>query len=275
MATFDGKFIRGVAGNLTFRKQGNKQIVQVKTGKINMTAESFDAAYIFGRASTLASYIRMSTSRIIRYYDRGMIPRFTGQCNQILQLASTDKDGVFDFSQDYFSRLNGFEFHLQSPVKNHLFVQPMVNLTEEKITIDIPEIQIPKELKFPTNARYCTVVFNVSFFDFEHNQYKNLELQSFEVEQEYKTLKFPAQQLEFESVPGALAIITVGLYYSEKTFVGKVILNNNEFCPVAILKAEFCPGEMLKQEHWREMEFNDKKKRKKLKKTKKITDGIV
>lgn len=275
MAKFDGKFIRGAVGNTTFRKQGNKQIIQGKSKKeqINMTPATLNASYIFGRASTLALYIRIATHQIVRsYYDTGMISRFTGQCNQALQLAATDKDGVFDFSQNYFSRLNGFEFNLASPVKKHLFTQPVVNLTEQNITIDIPEIQIPKELKFPTDIWHCTLAFNVSLFDLTNNQYKTQEVQSIEIEHKGQPATIPAQQFTFNAVPGALAIITVGLFYSENTFAGKAIINNKEFSPVAVLKAEFCPGEMLKQELWADMQFNDKKKRKKPKKEKKPVD---
>ena len=113
MATFDGKFIRGAAGDLIFKKNGKKQVIQGKSKKdqIDMTQATFDAAFIFGRSSTLASYIRAGAEPIIRFNDGGMISRFTGECNQILQQAIKGKDNEFDFNQDYFSRLNGFEFN--------------------------------------------------------------------------------------------------------------------------------------------------------------------
>lgn len=91
MATFDGKFIRGAVGDVIFKKQGKKQTLQGKSKKteIDMTQATFDAAFVFGRASTLAAYIRVGVDRIVRFYDGGMISRFTGECNQILQKAST------------------------------------------------------------------------------------------------------------------------------------------------------------------------------------------
>lgn len=278
MATFDGKFIRGAAGGLTFKKQGNKQIVQGKSKKlqIDMTDATFDAAYVFGKASTLASYIRNDVHPIIGInYDGGMISRFTGQCNQILQQAATDKKGNFDFSQDYFSRLNGFEFNLDSPVKNLLFSQPLVSLTAHKITIDFPEIQIPKDLKFPPNATYCTVAFNVGLFDLVNNTYKSQEVQSFEIEIKPKSFTAPAQQLEFEASPGTVAIISLALFYAEKTFAGKAIINNKKLNPAAILKAALCPGELVEQKLWSKMQFNEKKARKKAKKKPKKTNEKI
>lgn len=271
MARMDGKFIRGIAGDLTFRKVKDQQIVQGKTKKkqIDMTAATCNAAFIFGRASTLASYIRVEIDPIIGFYDGGMISRFTGECNQILQQAATAEENVYDYSQTHFNRLNGFEFNIESPVKNYLFAQPIVTLTEQTVTIDLPEIKIPKELKFPENAQYCTVAFSVSLFDLNTNQYFSNEIKSFEIEWKPKAFSFPAQQLVFEGSPGCLCIIALALYYSERTFAGKAVLNNKKLSPSAILKADFCPGETVPKNGWQEMTFNDKKKRKKVKKEKK------
>ena len=271
MATFDGKFIRGAAGDVIFRKQGKKQVVQGKSKKaqIDMTQATFDAAFIFGRASTLAWYMRAGMDNIVRFYDGGMISRFTGECNQILQKAATGKDNKFDFSQDYFSRLNGFEFNMESPVKNHLFAQPVVSLAEQRVTIDLPEMQISKDLKFPANASYCIVAFNVMLLDLDNDKCENQEIQSFEIDLTDKQLTVPAQQLNFEGAPGALCVIALGLYYFEKTFAGKAMINNKSLSPSALLKAAFCPGQTVSQENWTKMVFNEKKKRKKLVKKKK------
>ena len=273
MATFDGKFIRGAAGDLIFKKNGKKQVVQGKSkkAKIDMTQATFDAAFVFGRASTLASYIRGNAEKIVRFYDGGMISRFTGECNQILQKATISKDNLHDFSQDYFSRLNGFEFNDVSPVKSYLFAQPVVSFTEQTVSIDLPEIQIPKDIKFMPSATYCVVAFNVTLFDLKNDQYKNQEIQTFEIELKEPQFTFPAQQLNFEGAPGALCVIALGLYYFEKTFAGKAMINNKDLSPSAILKAAFCPGEIEISNKWSKMVFNEKKKRK-IKKAKKQSD---
>nr|WP_121269920.1 hypothetical protein [Pedobacter schmidteae] len=267
MARMDGKFIRGVAGDLIFRKIKDKQVIQGKTKKkqINMTAATYNAAYVFGRASTLASHIRIEIDPIIGFYDGGMIPRFTGECNLIVQQAVTAEQNVYDYTQAHFNRLNGFEFNIESPVKNYLFAQPIVTLTEQTVTIDLPEIKIPKELKFPEKAKYCTVAFSVSLFDLGADQCFSNEIKSFEIEWKPKAFNVPAQQLVFEGSPGCLCIIALGLFYSERTFAGKAVLNNKELNPSAILKADFCPGQTVPKNGWREITYNDKKKRKKVK----------
>lgn len=260
MARLDGKFIRGIVGPVTYKTHGDKQIVQAKSKKaqIDMTVATYDAAFIFGRASTLAAYIRVATDPIIDFYDGKMIFRLTGECNQILQQASVDKDKVFDFSQDYFNRLNGFEFNQESPVKTYLFAQPQVTLTEQNVTIDLPEMQIPGDLKFPANARYCTVAFSVALFDLNNEQYKSHEIQSFEIELQPKSFTLPPQQLIFEAAPGCLCVISLALYYFEKSFAGKKMVNSKSFSPSAILKAAFCPGDPVKKTDWAQMTFNEK-----------------
>ena len=135
----------------------------------------------------------------------------------------------------------------------------------------MPEIQIPKDLKFPTNAKYCTVAFSVTLFDLHNDKYKIQEIQSFEIELKDQAFTIPVQQLNFEGAPGALCVIALGLYYFEKTFAGKAMINNKELSPTAVLKAAFCPGETAVQDTWSEMVFNEKKKRKKLNKKKKKT----
>lgn len=270
MARFDGKFIHGVAGNIIFKQDGDQQIIvgKSKKDKIDMTQATYDASFVFGWASTLAAYIRVNASPVIPFNDGGMISRFTGECNQVIQKALPSKNHVFDFSQEYFSRLNGFEFHKNSPVKNHLFAQPIVTLTEENVTIDLPEMGAPKDLKFPLNASYCVMAFSVTLYDLNNTRFKSQEVQTIEIEYANKPMTIPAQQLNFEGAPGALCIVAVGLYYLEKTFAGKAVINNKEMSPAAVLRAEFCPGEAQVINGWQQMSFNSKKKRK-IKKSKK------
>ncbi|MBE9602755.1 hypothetical protein [Pedobacter sp. MC2016-24] len=271
MATFDGKFIRGIAGNVIFKQRGKKQVIQGKSKKklIDMTRATFDAAFIFGRASTLSSYIRSNASQIIRFNDSGMISRFTGECNQVLQKAYPNKDHILDHSQDYFSRLNGFEFNQASPLKNYFFAQPMVTLSEQQVTIDLPELDIPRDLKPAMNANFCIMAFDVMLFDLENGKYKQQEIQSFEIPLKNLPLTIPAQQLVFEGSPAALCVIALGIYYFEKTFAGTAMMNHADLSPSALLKAAFCPGIAVVQDKWHDIDFKEKRKRKKLDKAKK------
>lgn len=259
----DGKFLRGTVGGTIFKKRRNKQIVQGKSKKkqIDMTVASYDAAFVFGRASTLASNIRTAISNITPFYDGNMISRFTGECNYILQQATTDAGKNFNFSQDAFNRLNGFEFNLDSPVRNYLFAQPLCSFDGNQLNINVPEMNIPNELRFPERARYCIIAFHVCLLDLKNNLYRSQEIQSFEVEWSLPSYILPARQLSFEAAAGCLHLVSLGLFYMEKTFAGNAVINRSAFSPSAILKADFCPGEIVQQDDWTKIEYNTRKKR--------------
>jgi len=271
MAIFDGKFIRGIAGEVIFKQRGKQQVMQGKSKKkqIDMTKATFDAAFIFGRASTLASCIRNGAYKITRFTDGAMISRFTGECNQVLQKAYPKKNLVLDFSQDYFSRLNGFEFNELSPVKNYLFAQPVVSLTEQQVIIDLPELQIPRDLKPAPNASTCLIAFRVMLFDLMNENYKTQEIQSIDIPLTGLPHTIPAKQLVFDGASGVLCVIALGLYYFEKTFAGTVMINHKDLSPSAILKATFCPGDAVVHEKWHQIPFNEQKKRKQIDKLEK------
>jgi hypothetical protein len=265
MARVEGKFVSGIVGPVIFKKVGNRQLVvgKSKNELIKMKAATYDAAYIFGYASTLSSYIRNGASNVIAHYDSGMVSRLTGECNSFLQKATIDSGKTFHFDQDYLSRLNGFDFNVSSPVKRYLFAQPEVTLTEENVLITLPEMLIPRDLAFAPDAKYCTVVFEVTLFDLKNSLYRTQEAQSFEIELQRNPFALPSQQFTFQGAPGAIYIVSLALFYAEKTFAGKAVLNHKNLHPAAILKAGFCPGEPAARNSWREMKFNDKKKRKK------------
>lgn len=266
MARMSGKFISGIVGPVIFKKVGNRQLVvsKHKGELISMTAATYNAAYVFGLASTLSKYIRLGAANVLAYYDGGMVSRLTGECNGILQKATIDAGETFSFEQDYFSRLNGFEFNATSPVKRYLFAQPEVTTTDEQLLISLPELLVPRDLTFAPNAKYCTVAFEVTLIDLKSKQYLRQEVQSFEVELQQDPFSLAPQQLIFEGAPGAIYIVSLGLFYAEKTFAGKAVLNKQDLHPAAILRAGFCPGEATERSsNWQKMNFNDKKKRKK------------
>jgi hypothetical protein len=264
MAIVDGNFLRGTVGGSVFKKHRNKQVVQGKSKKkqIDMTIASYDAAFVFGRASTFASTVRIANSNLTAFYDGGMISRFTGECNHILQQAAIKAGKKFNYGPEAFSRLNGFEFNTDSPVKNHLFAQPITSFEGNQVNIAVPEMYIPNDLKFPARAKYCILAFNVCLFDLENDLYKTQEIQSFEIELKHPPYTVPARQLSFNAAPGCLCIISLGLFYLEKTFAGNAVINNTSFSPSAILKADYCPGEIVPQPGWTKIDYNKKKKRK-------------
>lgn len=269
MGRIEGKFVSGIVGPAVFRKVGNRQLVSAKHGshQIAMTEASDRASYIFGRASTIARYFRSAARPILRFYDEGMISKFTGKCNRIIQrMNAADSDPIKNY--DDFSILNGFEFNQDSQLRRYLFTQPQVILTEDEVVIDFPETEIARDLDFAPYAQYCTIAFKVALFDLDQERRLKQDVQLMEVGCKSDKFTFPAQRLSFKGASGALCLIYVGLLYSERTFAGNAVIYSQQLSPSAILRAEYCPGDAVERVDWSKMTFKPKVKRKRVKKQK-------
>ncbi|WP_449435683.1 hypothetical protein [Pedobacter steynii] len=261
MGRLDGKYIRGLVGDAVFKKVGKKQVVQGKSKKkIKQSPATKKAASIFGKASNLASDIRVTLAQTIGDHDGSMVSRFTGENALILNSAFIPETKTFNFSVASFDKLNGFEFNIDSPVRKLLFAQPAVITTDEAIKIALPEMNIPKDLKFPTEGNNCIFAFQLALFDLENYRCLNQETQSIEIKYEYKPLTVAAKEFSFTAQPGCLCIINVTLRYFTKTFAGNLGINSKSFNPAAILKAFMTPGTVNPEatKKWREMAFNAK-----------------
>nr|WP_068886941.1 hypothetical protein [Pedobacter panaciterrae] len=261
MGKLDGKYIRGLVGDTVFKKVGKKQVVQGKSKKkIKQTVATKKAAGVFGKASNMASDIRVALAQTIGEHDGMAISRFTGENALVLNSALIRETQTFDFSNAAFDKLNGFEFNIDSPVRKFLFAQPAVTTTEEAINVTLPEMHIPRDLKFPTEGKNCILAFQAALFDLENYRRLKQDAQSVEIKYEYKPLTIPTTEFNFTSEPGCLCVITVTLRYFVKTFAGNLGINSKSFNPAAILKAFMIPGTVNPDatKSWREMSFNVK-----------------
>lgn len=150
-------------------------------------------------------------------------------------------------------------------VRKHLFAQPKLTLTEEEVIVEFPNMLIPADLTLINHATYCNIAIKVALFDLKNNKFLVQDVQSFEIERQPKPFSVEAQKFTFKGSPSALCVVYLSLFYTERTFAGNAILNNQQMSPAAILRAEFSPGEADTRDGWSEMLFNAKKKRKNLK----------
>ncbi|TKC58142.1 hypothetical protein FBD94_19530 [Pedobacter hiemivivus] len=261
MGKLDGKFIRGAVGDITFKKVGKKQYVQKKSKMTvkDQTEATKKSAQVFGQASSLASSIRVSLDSIIGFYDTFMVSRFTGDTGYVLNTALVAETQKFVFNPNSFNRFNGFEFNLNSPVKNYLFAQPEVTTSGNTLELTLPEMNIPQDLRFPQPGRNCIIALQIAQFDLKHGYHMESNIQSAEINYAYKPAIIPASKFTFEIAPGCLCIIGIALKYYEKTFAGNDTVNNKTFNPSAILKAFMTEGEpnMEITGAWLEMDFKN------------------
>lgn len=156
MAIRKGNFLIGKLKDLVYKKQKNQQIVQTAPGKgmVKQTPETKKLAYLFGRASMLGKIIRASAANLIfGFHDGPMINRLTKKIQEILLQYYPAQNEIHQFTTDGFSQLNGFDFNLDSPLNKSLWVEPVITLSGHELLVNLPEIKIPAELKFPENVK--------------------------------------------------------------------------------------------------------------------------
>ncbi|RZM21282.1 MAG: hypothetical protein EOO88_33770 [Pedobacter sp.] len=259
MGKFDGKFIKGLVGKSIFREYRGQQIIQgVSRNKVKQHAHSKAASAVFGTSSKLGSYIRAGLDGLItNNYDGGMSARFNGDLLFALRSALVKETQTFDFKSNSFNRLAGFEFNIHSPLKNNFFAQPTLSIDGGLLKIDIPEMHLPQDVKFPHAIQYCKMIVGTALFDLTNGYYRDAEYEVLDFKYQNEPSVIPSAHFSFQTEPGCLCITGISLRFYEKTFLGDTYINDKIFNPTAILNAVLLPGEVdeLKTKKWDSMSF--------------------
>ncbi|MDR6782327.1 hypothetical protein ABIE26_001185 [Pedobacter africanus] len=260
MASLDGKFIKGTAGSVVYKKYRNKQIVTSKPefSPGSQTEATKLAAASFGLAVKLAKHIRHNLDPVVtEFFDGPMVNRFNSELIYVLNQVFDPETEVFTFNTESFSRLAGFEFNMDSPVRDNFFVQPEATVSSTTLKIEIPEIHQPHELKFPKDGRKCVLGLAVGMYDLKHGRMTLSPIQSTTIDWTYDPMVVPPKTFEFEIEPGCLCIPVISMQFVRTTFAGTIVVNNKSFNPVAILRAFIAAGEPEKSrtKSWQSMDF--------------------
>lgn len=243
MAKFDGKQIIGLIGNLVFKRGKDKKttIVQRKGKRVRQTKATKEASSVFGKASSLAMTIREDLAAlIVGYYDGAMINRFTTLTREILNHCYDKETKTFTFKPDSFDRLKGFEFNSKSPLASTLWLNPTVTLHGNQLHLDIPEITIQENLKFPLSATTCEIKAVFSQIALDQALHSPNMYQSVYIDKSQKTI--PAQKFKFEVPDGCLCTVGISLSFIKKQNNLMTPLNDKLFNPAAICGAIITPG---------------------------------
>lgn len=241
MATFDGKHLKGLVGNLVVRKGKNKQIVQTVPASVKQTIATKKASGVFGKGSKLAGAIRQNLDIIInKNYDSEMINRFNAPVTTVLRQCYNAETEKFDFREDSFERLAGFEFNSKSLVINSLWVKPEMRFSANTLTILIPEIKIPGQLKFPARANVCELGITLSQIALKEGLQNSPQFLKVELHKEQEVI--PAHEFTFEVQDGICCVAGIGLNYYSLQNNMKTELNSKTFNPAAVIGAIITPG---------------------------------
>lgn len=261
MATIKGKFIHGTIGNTVYRNYRGTQILQSKPemDKRNRTDATVNAAKTFGKASKLSYAIRFGLQHIsLKWHDSTMNFRLNSEILRCLSIAKNGEKQAFNFNVDTFKSLAGFEFNINSPLKKHLYVQPALRIAENRLFIDIPDLHIPGDIRFPEERIDCRLMIATTMIDLTKGLVTIPEPQSMDIPGYFKTNHSPGQTFTFDLMPGCLCITGISLEYIEKTFAGVYVINHKSFHPAAILHAFMTEGtadHTNSNDHWSKLNF--------------------
>jgi len=245
MARFDGKHLRGKIGNTSYKVYRKQQVVSGKSTKTEFlrTKPMDRSSNLFGKVSTLNSYIRMYMSPLFdKFHDGEMLSRLNGSTNLALNSVFNEEQLTFSFKADTFNRLAGFEFNIQSCVADVFLAYLAVTYTAGNVSILIPELIVSKQIEFPSSSPICRIIFSRTHLDLESGYGEDSELKYITVVKDQTLAVIPPQTIEFDTEPGCLCLIGIGFHFYKKSFVGEVMTNSKEFNPVAILSAHMTDG---------------------------------
>lgn len=261
MATQKGKFIKGTVGPVVYRPYRGKQVIQARPNftALSQSKGTKEAASIFGIASNLAGEIRNHLEPGTGFSDGTMFIRLTAELLYVLRGAKNPGAKKYNFKARSFERLDGFEFNINSPLRKQIFVAPVLRQEPDRIIVELPEMKIPQDLKFPKEASACLLGVSMVSFDLDYGHVKPSELQYTELPYGYHYTPYPARNFEFELVPGCLGIVVMSLNYVSKTFNGNLVLNSKLFSPAVVLKAFVADGQVDPEltKSWKSIQFKN------------------
>jgi len=245
MATIKGKFIHGALGGMVYRDYRGTQIVQSMPviRKKKRTAGTINAAHVFGKASRLAYTVRFGLDHIChKWYDSTMNYRLNSEILRCLTIAKNNETQTFNFSGDTFRSLAGFEFNANSPLKKHLYVQPVLRTEGNQLLVDIPDVHVPGDIRLPEERIDCRLLMATTMIDLANGWVTMPTPQCMDIKSYFETNHTPGQTFTFDLAPGCLCITGMALEFIEETFAGKHVINHKAFHPAAILHAHITEG---------------------------------
>lgn len=236
MAVKKGKFIIGSIGDTVYKAVNGTQVMQSKPGRggVRQTPATKESASLFGKGSSLAGSLRNRMYHVINGNADGRVAsRFTTAVNSVIRHCYSSKTKTFHFEKDSFESLVGFDFNIKSLLQKSMWLMPESKLTENILTITLPELKTHEELKFPKGTNLCEIKICVLLYKLEEGlEYKIPEIKTVEITSDLAILE--EQDIEFNIPEGCFCIAAIGLHYYEVKRNVTTDRNSKTFNPAAI-----------------------------------------
>jgi len=239
MARIKGKYIIGAVGSVTYKQTKHGGVISSRVRTVQQTDATKKSAAFFGNMSVFNKNLRVYLSAV-GHQDTGLMTRLNKEMLGIISPCYDKETKVYDFSKSYFGRLNGIDLNDSSPLKDYLYPLPSCHQHENKLIVNIPEMVIHENLIFAAYASICVMQLKVIHFDLNGGYLKDVDVTRLIINS--SDTMVAAQEFTFETFPGTLSVLAIGLQYYKKENGFQVALNSVDFSPSAIIFAMFSKG---------------------------------
>ena len=244
MAIWNGKMLNGVLGLYVFREMNGKQVVsrRLAKGEMKQTEETKRVAAVFGMAGKLGNQLRGTVKNSIdKLYDPAMSRRLTMTLKEILIRCCDPKSEQYSFEEQSFSRLNGFDYNLTSPLNKNLIKDLAPTMANGILSIVLSASKPMDLLIFPEGSSACELTIGISLFRLKDGMKKfNAEIQVLTIRKYGADID--RQNFEFAVPDGCLCVVSVFLKYYTVLRDLATIINSKTFSPAGICTALITPG---------------------------------
>lgn len=241
MAILENGNLKGLVGNLVFRKSNEKTIVQTGPGrKTKQTKATKAAAIDFGHASTAGSRIRHIMGQVhLKLHDSNMHNRLINQLKRVTR-PNRAPVGEKTIRGGKIDRLVNFQFNDKCHMHDYMHFDPEIKLLDTKqIAIQFPKFDMQDDIHRPKYCNLMKINLMVVVFNFDkqiyvriHKHQISLCLQTSSRSVELEELLFDVSDHDAETVP-----IGMNIEYYERFREDYSLLNNKELHPAAIVGA--------------------------------------
>ena len=245
MGIIKGKFITGPAGPVNFRVLNGKNIVSAKMvkGTMKQTKRTIAVATTFGIANRLSGEMMQSLKKPLGgLQDNLMFKRLIKTLHHIFCNARNLTEEQYSFTSKSFNPLAGFDFNINSPLKQSLNTVPAVSLHNGLLRLVFNELDNPENINYPMRSKSCEIVVSMTLFRLKEGlKIPGAEYQRLKLKRDQNTIS--AHEFNFSVPDGCLCIVAINMYFYWFTDNYLSILNHKKFSPGSIFAAYYVPGE--------------------------------
>jgi len=241
MAILENGNLKGLVGNLVFRKSNEKTIVQTSPGcKTKQTKPTKAASIDFGHVSTAGSHIRHIMGEIhLNMHDGKMHNRLINHLTRVTR-SNRAPVGEKKIHGGKIDRLINFQFVEKCHMHDYMHFDPEIKLLDtNQIAVKFPMFDMQKDIYRPKYCNFIKITLMIVILNFDKQQYVYwhkhqipLDLKAASKDIEPEELLFNVNYADTETV-----LIGMNIEYYERFGERLSLMNNKSLHPAAIIGA--------------------------------------